>query len=65
MNTYLSDEQIYEWLRDEFKAGHCPRWFGDSFSLVVAIVRHAEVLEKKLAEAEDKLKFLQDHEEKR
>ena len=26
-----SDKEIYEWLRDEFAAGHSPCWFGDCF----------------------------------
>lgn len=43
------NRKVYEWLRDEFSAGNCPCWFGDSYGIVWASIQHAMRMERQLA----------------
>ena len=49
-----TNKEIYEWLRDEFNAGNVPCWFGDSYPLVWAAMKHAQTLESELKKMQGK-----------
>lgn len=60
MTDREENKKVYTWLRDEFLAGNCPRWFGNSFDVVWASMQHAISMEKELIAAKDEISKLRE-----
>ena len=58
MTDTEGNKKVYTWLRDEFLAGNCPCWFGNSFDVVWAAMQHAIEMEKQLAAAKGEIQEL-------